>query len=112
ANLSYYDGDDTVTAGLADAFHETFATDLGQIVGRVSGVVVFKFRSGDFRHFPGQIGDRKTVGLGSQSDDCRHHLAHADFVEIDSGLPSVSTLSRRRQSIEGSLIQKRHVSRL
>src|SRR5262249_44013198 len=105
-------GRGTVTAGLAHTFHPTFSTDLGQNVSPPPGGVDFKFRSGDFRQFFRPIRDRKTIWVRSESDGRRRNPTHADFVEVDSSLPPVSTLRRRRQSIEGSLIQKRDVSRL
>src|SRR5438093_417710 len=56
AQLSDAVGGDTVTARLADAFQQTFATDLRQIVSRSPGVVGFEVRSGDFRQSPNASG--------------------------------------------------------
>ena len=60
---------------------------------RAPGVVSFEFRSGDFRHFPGQIRDCKTGGLRSQGDDRRRHL---DFVETQSCEPVRNSCCRDR----------------
>src|SRR5713101_5203430 len=85
-----------VTTGLADPLHQTLATDFGQVVSGVSGVVGRQFWPGDLGYLPGQIRDGKAGGLGGQSNDCGHNLPHPDLVEIDSGPALGSPLSRRR----------------